>query len=258
MVKTIRVLAAFFALLWAVLGFGLVDLWVTINPSPVWLWVSVLDGGWGLFVTFLIAAGLGLVVVRPCWAHEVAAQLLALAALVTISGVLGDEAAVWWMVLALVVPGGLLAGLATLHRRRAAIAPGPSAPRFQVAWPLGGLALVGAVPWLVYAADMYAANRALRWPNEITNNVNHWAIQGAFAVALVLFTALAAVRPTLRRFNAVRVGICAAYLGVCSLRFSVAPAALPTLWAVLAICWGVLLAAVAIVLGSRAEDPAPR
>ena len=112
-------------------------------------------------------------------------------------------------------------------------------------WSLAALAAVGAVPWLAYAADMYAANRGRRPPTEITNDVNHWAIQGALAVALVLFTVLAALRPALRRFNAVRVGICAAYLGVCSLRFPDVAAAQETVWAVLGIVWGVALVSVA-------------
>jgi hypothetical protein len=142
-----------------------------------------------------------------------------------------------------VVPAGLLAGLASAARRRGTGDRTQSTGAGLVR-PLAALAAVGAVPWLVYAADMCAANREGRLPLEITNDVNHWAIQGALAVALVLFTVLAALRPSLRRFNAVRAGICAAYLGVCSLRFPDVAAALPTVWAVLAVVWGVALAAV--------------
>src|SRR5689334_14250581 len=91
---------------------------------------------------------------------------------------------------------------------------------------------------------MVVANRDGRPPSEITNSVNHWSIQGALALTIVLGTVLAALRPSLRRFNAVRLGICAAYLGVCSLRFPGVPAALPTLWAVLSVAWGVALIAV--------------
>ncbi|GAA2590970.1 hypothetical protein GCM10010399_21620 [Dactylosporangium fulvum] len=243
MAIAIRVFAAVFALLWAVLGFVVIDLEVTIAPSAEWVPVVLLDGGWGLLVTFLIVAGFALVTVRPQWVDEIVPQVLVVAALIAGSGFLGAESAVWWMVLALLVQAGVLAGLAMIGRRRGvlAVADVRRPAGSGVSWTLAVLATLGAVPWLVYAADMYAANRERRWPTEITNEVNHWAVQGAFAVALVIFTAVAALRPTLRRFNAVRVATCAVYLGICSLRFPTVAAALPTTWAVLAIGWGALV-----------------
>ncbi len=84
--------------------------------------------------------------------------------------------------------------------------------------------------------------------------MNHWAIQPAFAVALILLLALAARRPAQRRFNPVRVGACAAYLGICSLRFPAVAAALPTGWAAAAIVWS---AAVIAVCGYRPRNLPP-
>lgn len=252
-VTAIRTLAVVFALLWAVLGFGIVDLWVTVAPSAEWRPVALLDGGWGLLVTVLIAAGLALIAFRPQWTNDIVMQLLMIAGLFTVSGWLGDEPAVWWMVLSLLVQALVLGGLASALRRRGATRDArPETETADHVSLLGWLTALGAVPWLVYAADMYAANRALRAPTELTNNVNHWAIQGALAVALVLFAGLAALRPSLRRFNAVRVGICAVYFGLSSLRFPEVAAALPTVWAWLAIGWGVLIAAVAFLRRSPA------
>jgi Prenyltransferase, beta subunit len=252
----IRAVAGVFALLWALPGFGLVDLAVTVDPSALWLPVAILDGGWGLLVTGFIVAGLVLVALQPAWAVEIAAQLAGVAALIAVSAVITGEYTVWWMLLALIVPAGALAGLAALGRRRATLRPRPAPDRSWARWAYAGLAALGAVPWLAYAVDMYRATREGRPPEEITNNVNHWAIQGALAVALVGFTVLAAARPTLRRFNAVRVGVCAAYLGVCSLRFPEAAAGLSPTWAALAIAWGVALLAVAAVPGRPAEHQA--
>jgi hypothetical protein len=251
----IRVVAGVFALLWALPGFGFVDLAVTIDPDALWRPVAILDGGWGLLVTAFIVIGLVLVALQPAWSAEIAAQLAGVAAVIAVSAVVTGEYEVWWMLVALIVPIGALAGLAALGRRQATLRPRPAPDRSWVQWAYAGLAALGAVPWLVYAVDMYRATREGRPPEEITNNVNHWAIQGALAVTLVGFTVLAAVRPTLRRFNAVRVGVCAAYLGVCSLRFPGVAGGLAREWAALAIAWGVALLAVAIVAGRPAARP---
>ncbi|MBX6749232.1 MAG: hypothetical protein IRY85_06085 [Micromonosporaceae bacterium] len=245
----IRVVAGVFALLWALPGFGFVDLAVTVDPDPVWLPVAILDGGWGLLVTGFIVAALVLVALRPAWAAEIAAQLAGVAALIAVSAVITGEYTVWWMLLALILPAGALAGLAALGRRRGTPRPAPASrpDRAWVRWAYAALAALGAVPWLAYAVEMYRAKWEGRPPGEITNNVNHWAIQGALGVALVGFAILAATRPSLRRFNAVRVGLCAAYLGVCSLRFPEGAGGLSPAWSALAIAWGVALLVVATV-----------
>jgi len=53
----IRIVAGLFALLWAVPDFGIIDLEVTVAPTDEWLPVALLDGGWGVFGTLLIAGG---------------------------------------------------------------------------------------------------------------------------------------------------------------------------------------------------------
>lgn len=254
----IRVVAGVFALLWALPGFGLVDLAVTINPDALWLPVAILDGGWGLLVTAFIVVGLAAVTLQPRWASEIAAQLAGVAVLIAVSAVVTGEYQVWWMLLALLLPASVLWGLAVADRRRGTARPRPEPARSWARWAYAGLAALGAVPWLAYAVDMYRATREGRPPEEITNNVNHWAIQGALAVALVGFTVLAAVRPTLSRFNAVRVGVSAAYLGVCSLRFPAVAGGLPRQWAALAIAWGVALLAVAVLARRPAGRPVDR
>src|SRR5690349_14275294 len=108
----IRTVAGLFALLWAVLGFGIIDLAVTFSPNDEFRPGALLSGGWGLLVTFFIAGGFALVAIRPQWAVEISLQLFCLAALIAVSAALGAELAAWWMILALVVPAGILTGLA--------------------------------------------------------------------------------------------------------------------------------------------------
>lgn len=240
-----RIVAGFFAVLWALFGFGLVDLAVTIAPDDLWRPVALLDGGWGLFVTAFIVAGLVLVTLRPVWATEIAGQLAGVAVVIAISAVIASEYTVWWMLAALLLPAGALAGLAATGRRRGSVAV--ARPEPVTRWArFAYLALFAvATPWLGYASEMYLANRQDRLPQEITNNVDHWAIQGAFAVTLVGFVALAVFRAQLHRFNAARAGVCAVYFGVCALRFPDSAGALPATWATLAVIWGVALILVA-------------
>src|SRR4029453_8122330 len=59
-----------------------------------------------------------------------------------------------------------------------------SAFSISVSWPLAATAAIAAGPWFAYAADMWAANREGQAPTEITIGMNHWAIQGALALAI--------------------------------------------------------------------------
>ncbi len=65
MAIAVRVLAAVSAVPRSALGFGVIDLAVTVDPSPEWRPVALLDGGWGLFVTFMIAGGFAALVLVP-------------------------------------------------------------------------------------------------------------------------------------------------------------------------------------------------
>ena len=59
------------------------------------------------------------------------------------------------------------------------------------------LVALGIVPWLAYAVDMWAANREGRPDSDITNGIDHYAVQGALGLALAVLPPLAALRPAL-------------------------------------------------------------
>ena len=63
--------------------------------------------------------------------------------------------------------------------------------------PMLALAALGVVPWLAYALDMWAANRDERPDSDITNGIDHYAVQGALGLALAVLPLLAALRPAL-------------------------------------------------------------
>jgi len=102
------------------------------------------------------------------------------------------------------------------------------------------------VPWLVYAYAMYAANRA-ELPVDISIGIDHYSVQGAVGLALVLLSSAAACWPRGRRFIGVGAGLEAAYLGLVCLAWPGTPGGFGPVWSVLSMAWGVAFATVAAV-----------
>jgi hypothetical protein len=102
------------------------------------------------------------------------------------------------------------------------------------------------VPWLVYAYAMYAANRA-ELPVDISIGIDHYSVQGAVGLALVLLSSAAACWPRGRRFIGIGVGLVAAYLGLVCLAWPGTPGGFGPVWSVLSMAWGVAFATVAAV-----------
>jgi hypothetical protein len=105
-------------------------------------------------------------------------------------------AALEWQLLGyaavLVVEAGVLFGLLP-HRE-------PARPRLRSpSGPLLVLAALGVVPWLVHAERIFRANRrdAGVIMGDVTTGVDHYAVQGALALALVALSLLAAWWPCL-------------------------------------------------------------
>ena len=120
--------------------------------------------------------------------------------------------------------------------------------------PLAVLAAVGAVPWLAYALDMWALNRQNLPDADITNSVDHYAVQGGVGLALAVLPALAAVRPGLRPLTPACAGVVSAYLGLVSYAWPDAAGGFSRAWSVAAMVWGVLLVAVTAVAVVRARS----
>jgi hypothetical protein len=206
------------------------DLAVTWNPD----WPQVLEAGWGLFATVVVGASFVLVAVRPGAAWPALVQLAVATASLGIATVVAREAPLAWFAVGLAlqtaVVGLLLRGV--LDDR---------AGRRGVSRPLVLLAASGAVPWLAYALDMWAANRDELPGADITNGIDHYSMQGALALALCVLPTAAALRPGLRPFVPACAGAAAAYLGLVSLAWPDADGGLSTAWSAAALAWGVAL-----------------
>ena len=113
------------------------------------------------------------------------------------------------------------------------------------------LAAIGVVPWLAYALDMWVANRDRRPDSDITNGIDHYAVQGALGLALAVLPLLAALRPALTPLVPVCAGVSAAYLGLVSFAWQDAAAGFGRAWSIAAIVWGLGLVAASLVAAVR-------
>ena len=174
---------------------------------------------------------------------QLAVATLALA----VSVVAGRETPLAWVAVLLALETLVVAWLAG-SSWRSWTARGVSAPMLA-------LAAVGLVPWIVYALDMWAANREERPDTDITNSIDHYAVQGALGLALAALPLLAGLRPALTPLLGACTGIAAAYLGLVSFAWQDAAGGFGRVWSIAAMVWGLCLVAVSLVAAVRRSRP---
>jgi hypothetical protein len=244
----VRVVAALFVLSWFVLpGFGLTDLSVTWDPD----WPVVLEASWGVFMTVLVGGSFLAVAVNPRRTAPAQATLLVTLATWLVAIAAGLEWPLLLFVGVLLVEMGIVAALLPARERVRPLA-------LSVWPPLLVAGALGVVPWGAHAERMFASNRrgAGVIIGDVTMGVDHYAVQGALALALPVLALLAAVWPRGRRFLGVGVGLCAGYVGLVSYAFPGTWAGFEPGWSVICVAWAASVAALA-VLAPRA-GPAPR
>jgi hypothetical protein len=227
----IRVLLLISAVSWWVLpGMGIIDLMVTWDED----WAVVLEAGWGVFCTvglgfpFLVAA------VRPRLARGALAQVSLLAAALAAAVAGSNEPEAWWMFVMLAIQLPLVHLLAgRTHQSRA------QANRLLVL-----AAAVAAPAWLAYAWSMMAANRELHFDGDITNGVDHYAVQAALGLALVALPAAAGLGVPGGRLLGTATAVMAGYLGLVTYSWVDMEGDLGEAWSVATMAWAaaVLLA----------------
>ena len=236
-----RALAVLFAVSWVTLpGFGLIDLSVTWSSD----WPQVLEAGWGLFFTVLVAAAFMLVAIQPGESRPGIVQLAAAAICLAVSAVAATE--------------GKLAVLAALLAIETVIVwllvrPVWHPPRHGRSLPLLALAAAGFVPWFVYAVHMWALDRDARADGDNTLGIDHYSVQGALGLALAVLPTAGGLRRELRPFVPICTGAAAAYLGLVSLGHVDAAGGFGRMWSVLGIAWGLGLVVVVLAKTARAR-----
>ena len=161
-----------------------------------------------------------------------------------VSVVAGREAPLVWVPVLVAVETLVVAWLAGASWRSWTASRGTFPPTLL-------LAAIGVVPWLAYALDMWAANRDQRPDSDITNGIDHYAVQGALGLALAVLPLLAGARPALTPLAPVCAGISAAYLGLVSFAWQDAAAGFGRAWSIAAMAWGLGLVAVSLVAAVR-------
>lgn len=227
-------------------GFGVPDLLVTWDPA----WQVVLEAGWGVFMTVLVAVPLLTIAVAPGRAGPALAQLWVCVGCVLAASVLAADPPATVLGLGLAACTGLVTLLG--GKRPSSWRGAPDAPLLVVA-------LLGAVPWLGYAVAEARADRQHLDGADITVGVDHHALQAALALALVVLPLLAAVRGPGRRYLTTCVAAAASYLAVVALAHPSTPGGIGRTWSPLALGWCValLLAGWAAERRFRTTAPTP-
>jgi hypothetical protein len=175
-----RSVAGVSAAFWAVAFFGLIDLLVVVVNDPGWRGSYLLESGWGVIFTFLVAVPLAVYAVRPAvGAGVVVAQLLAVALAMV-------AAALWTGYLPQLVPAALVAGDGALVGALAGVRY--AAPPLDRA--LRMLVVAGAVGGGAFAASVVDGFPSPR--PDITLGLDHLPMQASLGLVVITLGAVAA------------------------------------------------------------------
>ena len=228
--------------------FGIVDLvtlfgWV----DQRWEWPISLDVSWGVLFTFFVAGGYAWIGVRP---RDSVPGLVALVlgGVSLAAGAIAGGQPEPLPIAAVVLASAM--GLAVLTR------PGTASGAWRISWPYLVLAVLGAALWVPYTASALAQS-LLDTGREITNGVDHWPVQAAAGIAILLASAaLAAWRPG-RPLLRVAVSFSGGLIGVAALAYPDRDGATEgSLWAIASVLWALAVSTVPPRRRSeRAESP---
>jgi hypothetical protein len=186
-----RAVAAASASFWALPFFGVVDLAVPIDRTPGFYDAYLLETGWGVLYTFVVAAAFVALAARPQMMVPVLQILLAAACLAVTAIAAGS-----WVQL---FPATLLAAncyvVAVVARHRVLRPARWSRPRLDRVVGVPAVTLVP--PAALFAVDMVTGFREGRPPlDDDTWGIDHWPTQAAAAltVAAVAVAVAAGVR----------------------------------------------------------------
>ena len=183
----VRVAAGALAIGWGFFFFGLTDL-LAFAQGPDYHRAMLLSTGWGLLFLFLVAAPLMAAAVAPrTLAPAAVCQVTAAAAAVALAAVVSGSPRQLGVAAGLAVTASVVlaldGGLAALRRLRWRAAAGPAV-----------LVVVAAGPLAAYA--WHSAQSTGSSPvSSYTAGLDHWPIQAALPLAVLLITTMAAGHP---------------------------------------------------------------
>jgi hypothetical protein len=220
--------------------FGLIDLSVVVTQDERFHRHYLLESGWGLLFTVLLAVPMVVLALRP--GNPVASAQLAVVTLAVLVG--AGWGAAWpqlWNGLGLAVTVGLLSWLG-----------GPTPVRWRRPdLTLSGPAVVGLVAAVVYGAPLAGNTSEVE---DITNGVSHYPMQASLAIAVAGLAGLAAV--THGRLPAWTAGLTAVWLGIESMVYPDLPGSLGTIGGAVTVGWGIAVV-LDVEVARRRTRPTP-
>ena len=212
--------------------YGILDLAFGVEPGDEFYESHLLETGWGLTFTFLVAAPFFALAARPGRFAPVVMQQVAVTA-VAIATAAVLSASLRHLLVALSL-GGCVAVIAALTGELDTLLRWPGG----WSWLPGGLALAAAPLWLLYAGTSAAGHREGRRPIDVTWALDHWPIQAALALAIVMVSVLAAGYPDGWRLPAWCVCVVAVWIGADSWAYPDLAASLGRAGGAAAAAWG--------------------
>ena len=230
----VRVVTTVLAVFWGFLFFGLIDL-LAFLQGPDFHDSILLSTGWGLVFLVLVAAPLAAVAVKP-QIGSAAAEVSAVAVAVAIAAGLSSSPKHLWVTLGLLVTVGAVAALSR-------VGPLPVSWR----WSAGPVLLVALA---VVPAASYAWTAARTTGTGVTTDdtagLDHWPIQAALPIALLLIAALAAGHPLGWRLPLWTGTVATVWFGVVALAEPTLVGSLDRGWSVAVLVWAVGFAVVTL------------
>jgi hypothetical protein len=141
------------------------------------------------------------------------------------------------------------AGTRGLHVDRVRASPGAARIFAAGSAPdraLAALAALAAVPAVIYAEQM-AGNRRAGLPGDNTLGFEHWTVQSALPLCLVLLVALSAFRTEGCRIPAASAALGAVIFGAVAIMAGDVAGGIGAGWAAAAIAWGALVGLASIL-----------
>ena len=243
-------MAVLLALVAAVVMMGVIDL----MTLPGWVnqqyeWEVPLEASWGALFTFFVAGAHLWVAIHPGAPWPAFLQL----GICGVGLLVGAVAGAAWRLLpvaaGVVASGRLLWWL--LGRP-----PVPPVQRVVVRRAVLAVGVAGALLWLPYAWVALDRSRA-GVLGSITQGVEHWPVQGAVGVALVLASLAMALWEAARPLLRVAVSLSAVYIGMAELAYPDRAGAMGSVvWGTGVTLWGLIVALVAVPLAGATPDRA--
>ena len=229
----LRAVAGLALLVSLLLNFGIVDLITAIAPGPEWERVRMIEAGWGIVFGILFPIGLAAQLRRGGGPVASVQQLIVITASLAIATLLSLKAREWLLV---AFWAAVTAAIAAFHPARRQLLARPRKPDPILAT----VAALAVVPAAIYATQMAAKHRA-GFPGDDTNGFEHWTVQAALPIALVLLVALSALKTDGWRVPAITAAIGAVLFGALGVADTGSRGDVPTGWAWATLEWGLVV-----------------